>query len=212
MDFRRRQVLHLAAGAAALPALPRAAMAQIYPSRPITMVVPFPAGSRTDTFIRIVTERMRDSLGQLIIIENIVDAAGETGCLGTGMVARAAGDGYMLVAGDWSSHCVNGVLYPHSYDVVRDFEPIALLASNLAMMESYWWGIFAPRNTPREVVAKLGAAAMDALADSAVCRRLAHLLIAVPPRDQQTPEALAALQKAEIEYWWPLIKANASAE
>src|SRR5712671_5113313 len=121
MDFRRRQVLHLAASAAAMPALQRTAGAQSYPSRPITMVVPFPADSRSDTFIRVVTERMRSSLGQPIIIENIVGIAGEAGCLGTGMVARAAGDGYMLIAGDWGSHVVNGILYAHSYDVVRDF-------------------------------------------------------------------------------------------
>ncbi len=329
MKLPRRKFLHLAAGAAALPMVSRSARAQAYPSRPVTMVVPFPAGGPSDTVMRIVTERMRSSLGQPIIIENIAGAAGS---IGTGRVARAAGDGYMLIAGEWGSHVVNAATYVLPYDVVKDFEPVALLASNPSMIvakksipandlkefiawlkgnpdkatfgtngvggaphifglffqvitgtrfqfipyrglgpamqdlvagqidavisgvadslpqiragtikgyavaaksrlpaapdiptaneagapgfyTAYWRGIFAPKNTPKDVVAKLSVAAMDAIADPAVRTRLADLGVEIPPREQQTPEALAALQKAEIEKWWPIIKsANIKAE
>ena len=78
MKFRRRQFLHLAAGALALPAVSRIASAQAYPTRPITMVVPFAAGGPTDTITRIVSERMRASLGQTVIIENVTGADGNS--------------------------------------------------------------------------------------------------------------------------------------
>src|SRR5712672_1244329 len=103
------------------------AAGQVYPSRPITVVVPFAAGGPTDTVARIVTEPMRASLGQAVTIENITGAAGT---VGTGRVAHAAPDGYTLVAGYWGTHVLNGALYTLKYDVLRDFEPIALLASN----------------------------------------------------------------------------------
>jgi len=122
MKFPRRQFLQLAAGAAALPAVSPIARAQSYPTRPVTMVVPFPAGGPSDTIMRIIIERMRSSLGQAIIIENIAGAAGS---IGTGRVARAAGDGYMLIAGEWGTHVVNGAVYALPYDVVSDFEPVA---------------------------------------------------------------------------------------
>ena len=103
------------------------AMAQAYPSRPITMIVPFSAGGPTDTIARIVAERMRASLGQPIIVEN---TSGAAGTIGVGRVARAAPDGYTLGIGHWSTHVVNGALYALQYDVLKDFEPISLLASN----------------------------------------------------------------------------------
>jgi tripartite-type tricarboxylate transporter receptor subunit TctC len=123
MKLPRRQFLHFAAGAAALPAISGVATARTYPSRPITIVVPFPASGALDVFGRILTERMKASLGQNVIIENV---AGASGGLGAGRVARAAPDGYTLVIGHWGTHVANGVVYALPYDVLRDFEPIAL--------------------------------------------------------------------------------------
>jgi tripartite-type tricarboxylate transporter receptor subunit TctC len=105
--------------------------AQTYPSRPITVVVTFPAGGPSDTIMRIVAEGMRGSLGQPVIIENVAGAAGS---LGTARVARAATDGYTVVLGDWGTHVVNGAIYTLSYDVVRDFEPVALMTTNPALI------------------------------------------------------------------------------
>jgi tripartite-type tricarboxylate transporter receptor subunit TctC len=301
------------------------AASQVYPSRPITMVVPFAAGAgQPDTIGRIVAERMRASLGQAVIIEN---AAGANGSLGVGRVARAAPDGYTLVIGLRDTHVVNGAIYALPYDVLADFEPVALLsnsrgallvakkslpandlkgliawlkanpdkasqghpgfgslphlsgihfqnitgtrfqfvpyrgsgpamqdllAGQIDMMfvgadtalpqvrasrinayavtamsrlvdapdiptvdeaglpgfySSQWFAIFAPKGTPKNVVAKLNAAVVDALADPAVRQRFADIENEIPPREQQTPEALGALQKADIEKWWPIIKA-----
>src|SRR5262249_49133135 len=101
----RRQFLHLAAGAAALPALPPLARARAYPSRPITIVVPFPAGGSTDVIGRILAEKMRAPLGQTIIIENV---GGAGGSIGVGRVARAPPDGYTLDLGQWDTHVANG--------------------------------------------------------------------------------------------------------
>jgi tripartite-type tricarboxylate transporter receptor subunit TctC len=123
MKLPHRQFLQLAAGAAALPAISRIAQARTYPTRPITIVVPFPAGGALDVFGRILAERMRASLAQNVIIENV---AGASGGLGLGRVARAAPDGYTLVIGYWGTHVANGVVYALPYDVLRDFEPIAL--------------------------------------------------------------------------------------
>src|ERR1700757_679130 len=127
MKLPRRRFLHLAAGAAALPVLSPIALAQDYPSRPITIVVPFPAGGSTDVIGRILAEKMRVVLGQTIIIENV---GGAGGSIGVGRVARAAPDGYTLDIGQWDTHVANGATYPLSYDVVKDFEPVALLSSN----------------------------------------------------------------------------------
>lgn len=112
-----------------------------YPSRPITMVVPFPAGGPTDTVGRILAERMHASLGKALTIENV---AGAGGTIGVGRVARALPDGYTIVLGIWSTHVVNGAIYKLHYDVVRDFEPIALLA-----------------NTPLLIIAKTAVPAND---------------------------------------------------
>src|SRR5437667_3052815 len=100
-----------------------AALAETYPSRPIIMVVPFAAGGPTDTLARIVAEGMRQSLGQTIIVENTTGAAGS---IAVGRVARAAPDGYTLSIGHWSTHVVNGAIYPLSYDLPKDLEPVAL--------------------------------------------------------------------------------------
>src|SRR5947209_3791571 len=124
---RRRQFLHLAAGAAALPTVSRGARAQSYPTRPISMVVPFPAGGPSDTIGRIIAERMRVSLSQPVIIENVTGAAGT---IGVGRVARAPGDGYTLVFGFWGTHVVNGAIYTLQYDLLSDFQPIGLVVTN----------------------------------------------------------------------------------
>jgi tripartite-type tricarboxylate transporter receptor subunit TctC len=318
----RRRFLQLAAGAVTLPAVSRSAWAQAYPSRPITMVVPFAAGGALDVIGRILAPSMRASLGQTIIIENVVGASGS---LGVGRVARAAPDGYTLVVGYWGTHVANGAIYELKYDVLNDFEPVSLVATqpllivakktmpandlkglitwlkvnpgkasagtagvgavdhvggalfqNVTgtrfqfvpyrgggpavqdlvagqidiMFESptitlpqvrsgqlkafavaaksrlaaapeiptvdeaglpgfyvtLWVGLWAPKGTPKDVIAKLNSAAVTALADPTIRTRLADLGFEIYSRDQQTPEALAAYQKAEIEKWWPIIK------
>jgi tripartite-type tricarboxylate transporter receptor subunit TctC len=295
---------------------------QVYPSRPITMIVPFAAGGPTDTIARILAEHMRVSLDQPVILENVTGAAGS---IGVGRVARAAGDGYTLVIGVWGTHVLNGAIYPLQYDLLKDFEPISLLASNPmvivakkampakdlmeliawlkanpdkasagttgtggashvaailfqketgtrfqfvpyrglapAMQDlvagqidmmidnpatslpqaragtikayattakarlaaapdiptadeaglpgfnvSQWTALWAPKGTPKDIIAKLNAAVVESLADKNVLARLADLGQSIPPRDQQTPESLGAYQKAEIEKWWPIIK------
>ena len=103
-----RRNFYICAGAAALPAVSHIASAQTYPSKPITMVVPYPAGGPTDTIARIMAERMRATLGQTIIVENVTGAAGT---IGVGRVARAAPDGYTISIGHWGTHVVNGAIY-----------------------------------------------------------------------------------------------------
>jgi tripartite-type tricarboxylate transporter receptor subunit TctC len=117
MNAERRKFLHLAAGAAAFPAVSRVARAQVYPSRPITMIVPFAAGGPTDVLARFMTERMKLSLGQSIIIENVSGADGSIA------VGRVAPDGYTIVFGAWTTHVLNGAIYALRYDLVGDFEP-----------------------------------------------------------------------------------------
>src|ERR1700674_2735832 len=102
------------------------ASAQTYPSRPITMVVPFPAGGANDVIGRIIAERMRVSLGRPVIIENV---SGANGSIGVGRVARAAPDGYTISLGGVPTHVYNGALYALSYDVLNDFEPISLVTT-----------------------------------------------------------------------------------
>src|SRR5262245_48603178 len=317
----RRQFLHLAAGAAALPVVPRFAWAQAYPSRPITIVVPFPAGGSTDVIGRILAEKMRSALGQTIVIENV---GGAGGSIGVGRVARATPDGYTLDIGQWDTHVANGATYNLTYDLQSGFEPIALISSNPLLILSRkglpaddlkgliawlktnpdkasaaiptagshvagllfqketgtrfafvpyrgggpamqdlvagqidlmiiqaavalpqvragaikayavtasgrfpaapeipsvdelglpgihisgWFALFAPKGTPAAIVSKLNAAAVEALADPNVRARLENLGQEIFPREQQTPEALAAYHNAEIERWWPIIKA-----
>src|SRR6202140_2996100 len=103
------------------------AMAQPYPARPITLIVPYGASGPLDTLTRIVSERMRVSLGQPMVIENVT---GASGTIGVGRAVRAAPDGYTISVGNWPTHVVNGATFTLPYDLLRDFEPVALLSSN----------------------------------------------------------------------------------
>src|SRR5712671_5010023 len=127
----RRRFMHLAAGAAALPAMSYLARAQAYPTRPITIVVPYAPGGATDVIARMLAEPMRRSLGQPVVIENV---AGAGGSIGVGRVARASPDGYTIVIGLWNTHVANGAIYALQYDVVKDFEPISLIANAPVMI------------------------------------------------------------------------------
>ena len=299
------------------------AAAQTYPTRPVTLVVPFAAGGPSDAMARVIGDRMRATLGQPVLIENVVGAAGS---IGVGRVARAAPDGYNVIIGHWSTNVVNGAIYDLSYDLLKDLDPVALLPANPQLIVarksipannlkelvdwlkaneakasagtagagsashvaeiyfqkitgtkfalvpyrgtgpalndlvsgqidlildqssnsmnqvragtikayavtakerlasapdiptvdeagapglyiSVWYGLWVPHGTPSGVVAKLNAAAMDAMADPTVRSRMADLGLDIPPREQQSPAALAALQKAEIAKWWPIVKA-----
>lgn len=297
--------------------------AQSYPNKPITMVVPFAAGGPTDTIARIFGEKLRVALGQTIIIENTTGAAGT---IGVGRVARAAPDGYTLGIGHWSTHVVNGAIYSLPYDLLNDFEPVGLIASNPQLVvtklgvpakdlkeliawvkanqdkvsagtagagaashvsgvyfqsvtgtkfpfvpyrgtgpamqdlvagqidlmfdqaanslpqvrngkiKAYavtaktrmssapdiptvdeaglpglyiavWHGFWFPKNTPKDIVLKLNTAVRGILQDATVRQRLDDLGQDIPTSEQQSPEALYAYHKAEIEKWWPIIKA-----
>src|SRR5262245_3377678 len=308
--MRTRRLLLASLAAAVILKSPQQAAAQAYPSRPITIVVPFAAGGPGDTLTRILAERMRVSLGQTVIIENVTGAGGT---IGVGRVARAAPDGHTLSFGFLGTHVLNGAVYTLQYDVLKDFEPIALLASNPqlivtkntvpannlaeliawlkanpdkasqgtggvpsqvggalfqrmtgtrfqfvpyrggagpAMQDlvagqidlmfdqalnslqhvragrikvfavtgktrlpsapdipsvdeaglpgfhmSLWYGFWAPKGTPMEIIAKLNAAVVDGLGSPPVRQRLADLGLEIPPREEQTPEALGAFQK-----------------
>jgi len=299
------------------------AQAQNYPSKPVTMIVPFPAGGGSDILARIVAEQMRVSLGQPIIIENV---GGAGGTIGTTRVARAVPDGYTIGFGQWSSHVGSGALYNLPFDLLKDLAPVARLTmarlwiigrndlpakdlreliawlkanpgkatggtigagsgtqlcfidfqnntgtkfqlvpyrgaapimqdllagqidltcpeagQTLALYRSgkikayavmgttrwfaapevpttdeagapglhmtFWYGLWAPGGTPKDIVAKLNAAVVDTFADPVVRRRLTEQGHDIPAREQLTPEALGAHHKAEIEKWWPLVKA-----
>ena len=131
MKLPRRRFLHLAASAAALPAASRLAWAQAYPSRPITIVVGLAVGGSTDVIARLLAQRMRQSLGQPVIVENVTGAGGT---IAVGRVARAAPDGYTLSLGNNGSHVVTGATYALHYDLLNDFEPIALLSTGPSVL------------------------------------------------------------------------------
>jgi tripartite-type tricarboxylate transporter receptor subunit TctC len=308
------------ATALALLALIAPAHADTFPSRTITLIVPFPPGGSTDVAARIMADKMGQSLGQAVIVENV---GGAGGSLGVGRVARALPDGYTIDIGQWDTH-VGSIIYNLTYDLQTDFAPIGLMTINpqlliarkampgdtlkavvewmkahpgdakfvnqnasgqlgglllekltdtqvlfvpyrgagpaltdlisgqvdLAVFQaavsmpqvragaikalvnmspqrstsipeiptsdeegvpglymSGWFGLFAPKGTPADVVTKLNTAMVQALADPAVRARFAELGLDVAPREQQTPAGLAAYNKAEIEKWWPIIKA-----
>ena len=296
------------------------AQAQSFPSRPVTLIVPFPPGGSTDVAARIIAEQMRPLLGQPVIIENV---GGAGGSIAVGRVARAAPDGYTIDIGQWDTH-VGSIIYRLNYDLQKDFAPVGLLSVNPQLMVakkalpaddlkglvawmkanpdkttfvnqnaaahvtgilfqqatganvqfipyrgagpamtdllsgqvdllvvqgavalphvragaikalanlspqrsptmpdiptsdesgvpglymSGWFGLFAPAGTPKEAIAKLNGAMAEALADPTVRKRFADLGLDVASSEQQTPDGLAAFNKAEIEKWWPIIKA-----
>jgi tripartite-type tricarboxylate transporter receptor subunit TctC len=307
----------------ALLATGGSAAAEDFPSHQITMVVPFSAGGPTDAMARIMTERMRVTLGQSFVIENVTGAGGS---LGVGRVVRAAPDGYTVSIGHLGTHVANGAIYKLGYDLVTDLEPVVMLPSNPMIFVSktavpakslgelltwlkarpnppatgtagagsashiaglyfesvtgiklefvpyrgtapamndlvagqidlmidqtsnsiaqvragtirayavtddkrvasapdipttdeaglsgfhmtLWSGLWVPKGTPKEIIAKLNAAAVDAMNDPEVQKKFENLGLEIPPKDQLTPEALGAFQKAEITKWWPMIKA-----
>src|SRR6516165_5896126 len=124
MKFRARQLVTMAAGAMALACNSQAALSESFPSRPITLIVPFAPGALNDIVARVLSEGFRNAFGQPGIVENVT---GADGTIATGRAARAAPDGYTLVVGSWNTHVANSLLYPVQYDVVKDFEPVALL-------------------------------------------------------------------------------------
>jgi tripartite-type tricarboxylate transporter receptor subunit TctC len=131
MKLARRTILQLGGVAVAAPALSKVTMAQAYPSRPITMIVPGAAGGPSDTNARIVAEGMRRGLGQPIIVENV---SGGDGNIGTGRAARARPDGYTIVWGIMSSLVLNGAFYSLPYDVLNDFVPIVPVSKTALIM------------------------------------------------------------------------------
>ncbi len=135
MKLPRRQFLHLAAGAAALPAVSHMAMADTYPARPITMIVPYAIGGPADTIARTMADRMGASLHQTVVVENFTGAGGS---VGVGHVARAVPDGYTIGIGNWGSNVANGALYTLPYDLLTDFQPVSMLPSepNLILAKS----------------------------------------------------------------------------
>ena len=326
MRLRMRAWLRTAVGLAILGLLqigaPHQAGAQGFPTRPITIIVPYPAGGPSDTLTRVLGERMKVALGQSIVIENVTGAGGS---IGVGRVARSAPDGYTLAIGHNQTHVINAASMNLTYDVVKDFEPISLIAdtpqwlisrktlpandlkeliawlkankatagtvgvggpADLSALKfqketgtnfqfvpyrggapllqdliagqidmtfgqaanylgpvrggqlkafavqskerwwaapdvptmdeagvpglhgSFWHGLWAPKGTPKEIVAKLNAAVVETLADPAVKQRLKDIGQEPWPRDKQTPQALAEQQNNEIAVWWPVIKAN----
>src|ERR1700688_207040 len=145
------------------------AAAQVYPSRPVTMINPFPAGAPLDTIARVVGERMRVSLGQPVIFENVPGAAGT---LGVGRAARAPADGYTVSVGNFSSHVLASATYPVQYDVLKDLEPVALLASNPQLIISK---TAVPANDLKGLIAWLKAAPDKASAGTAGVGSISHV-------------------------------------
>src|SRR5215813_86301 len=131
MKLPRRKFLHLAAGATALPVVSRTVWAQAYPTRPITMIVPFAPGGVSDVMGRMMAESMRTSLGQPIIVENVGGAAGS---IGVARAVRAPADGYTLSIGTTSSHVLTGALYSLQWDLMKDLEPISPLVTEPVMI------------------------------------------------------------------------------
>ncbi len=125
--------LTIAAVTAAMLAGIVAASGQAYPSKPITIIVPFAAGGPTDALARVLADRMRQSLGQTIVIENVTGAGGT---LGVARAVRSAPDGYTVSIGHLGTHVINGAIYPLTFDLVNDLEPVALIASNPMMIVS----------------------------------------------------------------------------
>jgi tripartite-type tricarboxylate transporter receptor subunit TctC len=133
MKLPRRKFLQLSSAIVALSALPRFAWAQAYPSRPITIIVPFAAGGPSDVLARVLGERIRAVLGQTVVIENVTGAGGTVGVT---RAVRSAPDGYTLSFGHLGTHVINGAIYPLTFDLISDLEPIGLIGGNPQMVVS----------------------------------------------------------------------------
>jgi tripartite-type tricarboxylate transporter receptor subunit TctC len=190
--------------------------AQGFPSRPVTLIVPFPPGGSTDTAARILGERMRAPLGQTVVIENV---GGTGGSIAAGRVARATPDGYTIDIGQWDTH-VGSIICPLNYDLQKDFEPIGLLSINPQLIGQVdLMVVQAAVTLPQartgavKILANLSPARSSVIptiptsAESGIPGLYAYLGLDVATRERQTPEGLAAFHKGEIEKWWPIIKA-----
>src|SRR5258708_22271054 len=151
MNLPRGTFLSLAGPPAAAPALPRVASALDYPTRPITVIVPFPAGGPVDTLARLLAEPMRLSLGQPLVIENV---GGAGGSIAAARVARAVPDGYTMILGNWTSLVGTPAVYQVSFDPLHDFAPVALLAFSPLMLVGRK---SLPANNVQELIAWLKA-------------------------------------------------------
>ena len=169
MKIPRRRFLHLAAGAALMPAVSRNARAQAYPTRPVRSIVAFAPGGVTDTFARLMAQKLGEHLGQQFYVENI---AGATGNIGTGQAARAAPDGYTLLFA-FSSYVVNPTLFNKiPYDPYKDFEPVSLAVSSTTVITV---NPAVPAKSVRELVALIRANAGKYSFASAGAGTQAHL-------------------------------------
>ena len=151
MKLPRRTFLPLAGAFALAPPISRVASALDYPTRPITIIVPFPAGGPVDTLARLLAEPMRIALGQPLVIENV---GGAGGSIAVARVARAEPDGYTMILGNWTSLVGTPAVYPVSFDVKNDFAPVALLASSPLMLVGRKT---LPANNVQELIAWLKA-------------------------------------------------------
>jgi len=197
MEILRRQFLHLAAGAAAMPAVSRIAQAQTYPTHPITMIAPVVPGAGADTIGRIMAERMRTRLGQPIVIENL---GGADGITGTGRAARAKPDGYTIDIGFMATHVLNGAFYSLQYDVLNDFAaitplvrfPFVLLARKTMPAKDLSELIASLKANPNKVSAGTSAASV---------RLVTHSFRRKPGRDSLL--YLIGAPRPYIRTWWP---------
>src|SRR6266853_1961407 len=151
MKIRRRRFLHLAAGAATLSSAPRIAWAQTYPARPVRLIVAFAPGGVTDTFARLMGQKLGERLGQQFFVENIT---GVTGNIGTGLAAKAAPDGYTFLFA-FSSYVVNPTLFNKiPYDPYKDFEPVTLAVTSTTVVTIH---PSVPAKTVKDLVAVIRA-------------------------------------------------------
>jgi len=151
--------------------------AQSYPSHPITIIVPFPAGGPTDTLARILSERMRVSLGQPVIIETVTGAGAS---IGVARAAQAAPDGYTLSIGNWTSHVGAGAMYPAVHDAVLELQPVSRISATPLMIVGK--NALPPKNA-QELIAWLKANPAKASAATVVRQRGAYLLALFPAED-----------------------------
>ena len=123
----------IAVALAAACAVATDAAAQSYPSRPVTVIVPFAAGGPSDVLARVLGERMRAALNQTVIVENVTGAAGT---IGVTRVVRAAADGYTVSFGHLGTHVINGAIYPLTFDLLNDLDPVGLVGANPMLVVS----------------------------------------------------------------------------